>query len=83
MSTNHELHYTPNNITVLGVKEVLEFSEREIILSLEHSGLRVSGKELKLIEADMEKGVLKASGTLSSLNYGGGAKESLVKKLFK
>lgn len=83
MLEQHELHYTPNSILILGVKEVIEFSENEIILSLQNSGLKLNGKELKLIEVDLDKGVLRASGSLHSFNYGGVAKENMLKKLFK
>jgi hypothetical protein len=32
---------------------------------------------------ELEKGILKAEGTLLSLNYGGGVKEGFLKRLFK
>ncbi len=83
MVMNHEFHYSENAISILGVKEVVEFSENEVVLSLEHSGLKLSGREFKLIEADIDKGLLRARGALISLSYGGNTKESIIKKLFK
>lgn len=83
MSELHKLEYTSNALFVSGVKEVKEFSEEEIILSLEKVSLRLVGKGFKLVEVDLEKGVLKTEGTLLSLNYGGGVKEGFLKRVFK
>jgi len=83
MQNLHELNYNAGGISVLGVKEVIEFSDKEIHLSLHESGLKILGRDLKITEVDLEKGILKATGTLLSLSYGGGSKEGLLKKLFK
>lgn len=82
MANLHELHYTENSITVCGTKEVIEFSENEILLSLEGTGLRLNGRNLKIKEVDLEKGIMKASGTITSVSYGG-SKESFIKRIFK
>ncbi len=83
MEKSHELHYTLQNISLSGVKDVLEFSDREIYLSLENISLRITGSDLKIKEVDLENGTLKALGRIVTLSYGGGGKESLLKKLFK
>lgn len=79
----NELHYTQDGISVLGVKDLVEFSDKEITLSLEDCGLRIVGIDLKIKEVDLEKGILKASGSILSLTYGGNIREGLLKKLFK
>ncbi len=83
MEKSHELHYTPQNIALTGVKDVLEFSDREIVLTLENISLRITGADLKIKEVDLEVGTLKALGRIITLSYGGGGKEGLLKKLFK
>ena len=83
MQNFHELVYNDKGISLLGVKEVIEFSDKEIYLSLHESGLRIIGRDLKITEVDLEKGSLKASGAILSLSYGGNAKEGLIKRLFK
>lgn len=83
MQNFHELHYTAGGIALSGVKDVYEFTDKEIYLGLQEGSLKLIGSELKLIEVDLEKGFLKASGRLIALNYGGQSKEGFFKKLFK
>ena len=83
MQNFHELHYTPSGVAITGVKEVYEYSDKEIVLGLSEGGLRLVGKDFKLMEVELEKGSLKASGTLLALSYGGHSKEGFLKKLFK
>lgn len=83
MSHSHEFIYNQNGISIMGVKEVYEFSDKEIFLGLQEGGLKIQGSDLKLVEVDLEKGSLKASGALLSISYGGNTKESIIKKLFK
>ncbi len=83
MIESHELHYTPSTLSLSGVKDVIEFSEHEICLSLENISLKITGSDFKIKEVDLEKGTLKANGRIITLVYGGGAKESILKKLFK
>lgn len=83
MQNFHELHYTASGIALSGVKDVYEFTDKEIYLGLQEGSLKLIGSELKLIEVDLEKGFLKASGALIALNYGGQSKEGFFKKLFK
>ena len=83
MQNSHELNYNDKGISILGVKEVIEFSDKEIFLSLQESSLKILGRDLKITEMDLEKGSLKATGVIISLSYGGSAKEGLSKKLFK
>ena len=83
MQNFHEFNYTPNGLSITNVKDVFEFSEREIVLGLNEGGLKLFGKDFKLTEVDLEHGTLKATGTLYSLNYGSQSKEGLLKKLFK
>lgn len=83
MNELHKLEYTQNLLLIGGVKEVKEFSDSDITLSLDKVSLRLLGKGFKIVEVDLEKGILKAEGTLLSLNYGGGVKEGFLKRLFK
>ena len=82
--TSHELHYTSDGILLKGVKEVGEFSEREASLTLHATSLKIKGSNLKVKEVDLDKGIVKITGSLSAVEYGkGGSQESLIKKLFK
>ena len=83
MNELHKLEYSQNSLLIGGVKEVKEFSDSEITLSLDKVALRLLGKGFKIVEVDLEKGILKAEGTLLSLNYGGEVKEGFLKRLFK
>ena len=81
---SHELHYTAEGIVLRGVKEVGEFSEREASLTLQATSLKIRGSNLKVKEVDLDKGIVKITGSLSAVEYGKGSSgESLIKKLFK
>lgn len=81
---NHELHYTAEGISLKGVKEVGELSEREAYLTLHANSLKLRGSNLKVKEVDLDKGIVKITGSLVLVEYGkSGSGESLIKKLFK
>lgn len=83
MSRLHQFNYANGVISLSGVKEVMEFNDKEILLSLEDVGLKIEGKDLKMKELALEEGDVKIEGTLFSLSYGGGVKEGFWKRIFK
>lgn len=80
--TNREL----GNIT--GVKDVMSFDEKEVVLKTEQGILTVRGQGLHVKRLTLEKGELDLEGLLESLVYTesktlAGQGESLLARLFK
>lgn len=82
VSLPHSFNYDKGIITATGVINVREFSDREILAELSTSGITIRGANLKITDLDVNSGVLKATGELISLQYGG-ASTSFLKRLLK
>ena len=57
------------NCTLSGVSEVLSFDEETVILCTDVGKLTIHGKELKVLDLDVEKGKLTVEGRIESLIY--------------
>ena len=71
MSTvQHSFSFDNNVLTVKGVQQVVEISEKEAILKLEKNTLTVKGSGINVTKLDKEQGVVVLEvATLSSLTY--------------
>ncbi len=72
---------------ITGIREVISFDEKEILLKTEEGRLAVKGEELHVKHLDLEKGEISLEGRIDSLVYPGRKKgkkeESLLKRLFR
>lgn len=73
--------------TITGIREVISFDEKEILLHTEDGKLSVKGEELHVRHLDLESGEISLEGKIDSLTYLGRKKdkkeESLLKRLFR
>ena len=66
----HSLVYDKNTLTVRGIQQVVEISEKEAQFKLSNSTLFVRGSGLNVTKLDKEQGVVVLEVTsLASLNY--------------
>ena len=73
--------------TITGIREVLSFDEKEILLNTEEGKLDIKGEALHIKHLDLESGEISLEGRIDSLSYPGRKKdkkeESLLKRLFR
>lgn len=72
--------------TITGIRDVISFDEKEILLHTEDGKLSIKGETLHVKHLDLEHGELSLEGRIDSLAYLGRKKEkqeeSLIKRLF-
>ena len=72
--------------TITGIRDVISFDEKEIMLHTEDGKLSIKGETLHVKHLDLEHGELSLEGRIDSLAYLGRKKEkqeeSLIKRLF-
>ena len=73
--------------TITGIREVISFDEKEILLHTEEGKLSIKGEALHVKHLDLEAGKICLEGKIDSLTYLGRKKdkkeESLLKRLFR
>ena len=73
--------------TITGIREVISFDEKEILLHTEEGKLSIKGEALHVKHLDLETGKICLEGKIDSLAYLGRKKdkkeESLLKRLFR
>ena len=73
--------------TITGIREVISFDEKEILLNTEEGKLDIKGEALHVKHLDLERGEISLEGRIDSLSYPGRKKdkkeESLLKRLFR
>ena len=73
--------------TITGIREVISFDEKEILLNTEEGNLDIKGEALHVKHLDLESGEISLEGRIDSLSYPGRKKdkkeESLLKRLFR
>lgn len=71
--------------TITGVRDVIAFDAKEVILDTEDGMLTIRGSELHVNRLSVEKGEMDLEGQVDSLIYSVGksqSKESLIARLF-
>ena len=72
--------------TITGIRDVISFDEKEILLHTEDGKLSIKGETRHVKHLDLEHGELILEGRIDSLAYLGRKKEkqeeSLIKRLF-
>ena len=69
-NVQHSFSFDNNVLTVNGVAQVMEISEKEAVFKLEHNSLTVKGTGLNVTKLDREQGVVVLEvSTLTSLTY--------------
>ena len=61
--------------TITGIREVISFDEKEILLHTEDGKLSVKGEELHVRHLDLESGEISLEGKIDSLTYLGRKKD--------
>ena len=80
----HSFCYENGAVNLTGVKEVKSFTDREVVLTLEDSGLVVKGEGLSVSELDTSTGIVRVTGTLNHIGYTRAAEPiSFLKRLLK
>jgi sporulation protein YabP len=80
----HQMNYAKGSLALSGVKEVLSFEDKEVVLTLTDRGMVVKGSELSVAELNLKTGLLKIDGQVHSISYTRShEKLSFMKKLFK
>ena len=70
MPSGHSFSFDNNVLTVKGVAQVVEISEKEAVFKLENNTLTVKGSGINVTKLDREQGVVVLEvSTLSSLTY--------------
>ena len=69
-------------ISVTGVKNVIDFDECKINIEMEDCFCVIKGKGLLISKFDCENEILEISGEIYEVNYKGG-KEPIFKRIFK
>ena len=70
MPNEHSFSFDNNVLTVKGIAQVVEISEKEAIFKLESNTLTVKGGGLNVTKLDREQGVvIMEVATLSGLTY--------------
>ena len=74
-------------IEITGVKKINSLNEEEFIIDTILGVLVITGKELTMLQLEIEKGILYISGTINSMEYTEKEikteKKGLFKKIFK
>lgn len=88
-SRMHKVAVTNRRLCVIsGVKDVLSFDVKEVLLETEQGMLQIKGEDLHVSRLTVERGELDIDGRIDSLVYsdpGGmsGRKESLWERMFR
>jgi len=74
--------------SITGVKDVLSFDEKEILLESEYGSITVKGEGLHVKKLTLENGVAELEGKINSVQYSNADKfvksgETLFSRLFK
>ena len=73
-----------SNIEIIGVTDMIESDEKQVICNLGDRSLIITGERLKIVNLDTQSGICTLSGCLLTLKYAKGKqKVSLFKKIFK
>lgn len=71
--------------SITGVRDVIAFDAKEVVLDTEEGMLTIRGSELHVNRLSVEKGELELEGQIDSLIYSAGksqTRESLIARLF-
>ena len=70
MEKVHSLNFENNTLTIKGVEQVIEISEKEAVFKLGDSTLTVKGSGINVVKLDKDQGVVALEvGALSQLTY--------------
>ena len=74
-------------LSLTGVVEVVNFSDKQIVLNTNLGGLNIKGEDLKMTKLDVQNGDIIIIGKINSFVYSGSEarqdNESILAKLFK
>ena len=73
-----------SSIEIIGITEMVESDEKQVICNLGDRSLVITGEKLKIVNLDTARGLCLLSGSIATLKYSKGKqKVSLFKKIFK
>ena len=80
----HKLSLVDNtSLHVEGVKSVLRYNDKEIVLALEDRKLSIGGDSLSLTRIDTVGKLADIEGNITSMRYYSHDGQSIIKKIFK
>ncbi|MGN0435693.1 MAG: sporulation protein YabP [Wujia sp.] len=88
-SSNHRVVMSGrNSCEITGVSEVLAFDEQQVSLHTSEGKLTIKGNSLHVSGLDVDKGQLKMTGNIDSMNYSeihsaGRATKKILGRMFK
>ena len=86
-SRPRHIHSRLKGGSITGIREVISFDEKEILLHTEEGKLSVKGEALHVKHLDLESGEISLAGKIDSLAYLGSnndkKEESLLKRMFR
>lgn len=86
MPENHRLEMEAGkNAKLTGVSKVISFEPDFVLLITDAGRLKITGKDMHIINLDIEKGILDLEGEIVCLCYSGGKEDGVLslKRLFK
>ncbi|MBO5925753.1 MAG: YabP/YqfC family sporulation protein [Clostridia bacterium] len=72
-----------SSLHVEGVKSVIRYNDKEILLALEDKKLSIGGDHLSLTRIDTVGKIADIEGDISSMRYSSGQGQGLLKKILK
>ena len=81
----HEFHLkNRNRLNLTGVREVISYNEKNILLDTTQGTLVIKGKDLKLKQLNLENSKIRIKGHINLMNYKEQKEQSsFFEKLFK
>ena len=85
----HKIIWTNRNLgSITGVRDVVSFDEKEVVLETDQGMLTIKGQELHVKRLTLEKGELDLEGLMEGLSYSESRSlsrqgETLFNRLFK
>ncbi len=83
--TNHTVYIeNRKGIAFTGIIDVNGFDEQTVTLKSDLGGIIIKGSDLQITELSLDKGDVKISGTINSMQYTGSAdSKGVFSKIFK
>ena len=76
--------YEKNRLELNGIKEVVSYDDKEVVLTLCDKGMVIRGTELSVAELNLKTGLLRIDGQVLLITYTKAhEKQSVLKKIFK
>lgn len=75
-----------SRMSLTGIDKVISFEPEQVILISRHGRMKIAGKELHVVNLDIDKGIVDLQGQIDAVNYSDRRDTrdgSLLKRMFK